>query len=286
MKRSVVVVILAGWGLSENHEGNPLSSSSLTNFSGWLKNSVAGALTTSGPALGLDWQKAISIEEGFGIIGAGRGLESFSPENPAQNTLSEILSKNNLIQVRISEEIYERPISFCFDGFREIKNPNEFRIYLPTQKNPALNVSNLRDRATLAIRDSDHSFILINFGDSNTAAKNGNFSLTSEAALAIDRSLGILAEEAKTHNCEFVIVGSHGNAEVVLNRQSGNPDLEDNADPVPFIFPLHPNTKPNNFSERLGLLSDVAPTILGLLGITKPIEMTGENLAPRLGIIK
>ena len=282
--KKVVMAVLAGWGISENHEGNPLSNPLLQNFSNWTKNSVAGSLTTSGPALGLDWQKAISAEEGFGILGSGRGLESFSLTTPAEITLSETISKNSLAQIRITEESYGRMVGFCFDGFREITNENEFRIYLSPQKNVALNAVALRDRATLSIRDGGHSFILVNFSDADIAAHAGDFAKTSEAAMAIDQTLGVLAKEAKLHDYEFLIVGSHGNAEVVLDRRTGGPDLENNANPVPLIFPLHPNRQTNNFSERLGLLSDVAPTVLGILGIEKPKEMTGENLAPRLGL--
>lgn len=280
------MVVLAGWGLGENHEGNPLSNPLLKNFSGWLKNSLAGALTTSGPALGLDWQKAISAEEGFGILGAGRGLESFSPTEPALKTLGQIISEYGLTQVRIAEESYSRAISFCFDGFREISGEGNFRIYLAPQKNSAANVTAVRDRAVLAIRDGGHQFILVVLGDADATARTGNFALTVEAALAIDRALGILVEEAKGHGFEFLVVGSHGNAEIVINRRTGQPDLENNADPVPLLFPLHPTKKLNNFSERLGLLSDVAPTVLGILGIKKPPEMTGENLAPRLGLTR
>lgn len=280
--RKVVVAVLAGWGLGENHEGNPLSGPRLKNFSDWLKNSVAGALTASGPALGLDWQKAISAEEGFGILGSGRGLESFSKNNPASQTLGEILSEKGLAQIRIAEESYSQPTGFCFDGFRYLENPNDFRIYIANQKNSALSAAVVRDRATLAIRDEGHSFILTVFGGADLAARAGNFASTAEAAAAIDNALGVLAEEARLHDCEFIIVGSHGNAEVVLDRRTGQPDLENNPNPVPIVFPLRPNRQNNNFSERLGLLSDVAPTILGFLDIPKPKEMTGENLAPRL----
>lgn len=209
-----------------------------------------------------------------------------------KDPLGKVLSENGKVQLRIAETEKYAHVTYFFNGLRESPYPNEFRVLIPSKNvahyedHPEMMATAITDRAIVALNEGGFDLILINYANPDIVAHTGNYDATVEAVKTIDHEIGRLMESVLGGNHVLIITSDHGNAEVVLNLQTGEPETRHDANPVPFYLVANEYRKnppePPHKLETIGIISDVAPTILALMGIPKPSSMTGQNLLDQL----
>lgn len=213
---------------------------------------------------------------------------AFFPDE-VKDPLGEILSENKLTQLRIAETEKFAHVTYFFNGGIEKSFPNEDRVIVPSQKVetfdkvPEMSAEKITEKVIPLINKYD--FILINYANADMVGHTGNEKATVFGVEVIDRCLGQLIPEVIKKNGCLLITADHGNAEEIKNNFTGETDTQHSTNPVPLWF-----VNPDNGSQARqagekfenldpsGLLSDLAPTVLGLFEIKKPKEMTGEGL--------
>ena len=208
---------------------------------------------------------------------------AFSPEKVAI-PLGKILSDLNLRQLRIAESEKERFVTYYFNGLREDPFPNEDRIIIPSldvptyDLKPEMSAYQITDTLISNLQQqNEYSFILVNFANPDMVGHTGSIGPTVKACEVLDECIGRIANIVKSLGGYLLITGDHGNAEEMINNQTGQIDTEHNANPVPFIA-ISNNLIGKAQTLQSGILADIAPTVLALLGIEKPSSMTGRNL--------
>jgi len=223
---------------------------------------------------------------------ASGGHAAFARE-PVTDPLGKVLAEHGKVQLRIAETEKYAHVTYFFNGFKEPPFPNEFRILIPSKNvvhyedHPEMMASAVTDRALIALTEGGFDFILINYANPDMVAHTGNYAATLKAVEVVDKELGRLLEAVLQGNHVLMITSDHGNAEVVINLATGEPETKHDADPVPFylVAKEFEKTEPERLPVHLpvvGILSDVAPTVLALMRIPKPENMTGQNLLDQL----
>ncbi len=216
------------------------------------------------------------------------------PPDEVKNPLGKVLSDNNVSQLRLAETYKYAHVTYFFNGYEEKPYPNEYRILIPSltiphlADNPEMMATAITDRAIAAIQDHSFDFILINYANGDMIAHTGNFNAGVKAAEIIDREIGRILKVALATPATVLITADHGNLEEMYNPLTGRYETQHDPNPVPcYIF--GPGLEGKKFinqdtyeKETLGILSDVAPTILRILGIVPPPDMTGHNLLEKL----
>lgn len=216
---------------------------------------------------------------------------AYGPEE-IKNCVGEILSQNKLKQLRISETEKFAHVTYFFNGGNEEPFPLEDRVIVPSKsvvtfdQKPEMSAYEITEKAVNLIGEKDYSFILINFANADIVGHTGNEQATIKAVEIIDQCLEKVIKSVLLKNGCLLITADHGNAEEMKDSHTGEIDTEHSSNPVPlwFVTPEnHSDVPKNEISYKVvGLLSDVAPTILEILDITKPKDMTGESLLPIL----
>ena len=207
--------------------------------------------------------------------------------------LGKVLSQNNLRQLRIAETEKFAHVTYFFNGGNEEAFPKEDRVIVPSfrvnhfEEVPQMKAKELTEKTVEAINREAYDFILINYANTDIIGHTGDEEATIKAAETVDEFLGKLITATLLKKGCLIITSDHGNAEEMLDPFTGEKKTEHTGNPVPlwFVTPENHEKKPPAKSEDIkvvGLLSDVAPTILDLLQIDKPAEMTGESLLPIL----
>ncbi|MCS6788998.1 MAG: 2,3-bisphosphoglycerate-independent phosphoglycerate mutase [Patescibacteria group bacterium] len=204
--------------------------------------------------------------------------------------LSLILSENNKSQFKISESLKYSLITFYFNGLNKDVYENEFRVSIPSGLNadlvnhPEMASRQITDRLIEAINNKSFDFILANYANLDILGHLADFDLAVKAIKIIDQEIGRLVKSALDNDVILIITSDHGKIEQIINLMTGELNTEHTKNPVPlyligneFKGKKFPNFD-NFYNETLGLLSDVAPTILELMNIPKPEEMTGKSL--------
>lgn len=211
-----------------------------------------------------------------------------------ENPLGLVLSENNKTQLRLTETEKYAHVTYFFNGLVETPFPGEFRIIIPSDKssrpenNPKMMSEAITERLILALKDGIYDFILVNFPNPDFIAHTGDFDATVKAIQATDKALMKITREVLSGNHALIVTSDHGNAESVLNLITGDPETNHNPNPVPFYLIDRGFQRENKLSDPFqaipiaGLLSDVAPTVLDLMKLPQPKEMTGESLLPQL----
>lgn len=215
---------------------------------------------------------------------------AFPPIDISQ-TLGFILSKYGYSQLRIGETEKYAHITYFFNGGKEVAYPGEDRILIPSMpmasyaEAPEMRAPEITERVLREISQNRYDFILINYANPDMVGHTGDFEATKKAVEIIDSLVGGLVSNVLALDGAVIITGDHGNAEEVLNLQSGVMDTEHSNSPVPFYLIANEFKKDKTAQEMLkfesipiGILADVAPTILELMGLEKPEEMTGMSL--------
>ncbi|WP_035841935.1 2,3-bisphosphoglycerate-independent phosphoglycerate mutase [Crocinitomix catalasitica] len=194
------------------------------------------------------------------------------------NTLGEIVAKNGLSQLRIAETEKYPHVSFFFSGGQEQPFPKEDRILIPSPSvatydlQPEMSAVEIKDAICKSMVENGPDFFCLNFANTDMVGHTGDYNAILKAAEVVDSCLKELVEVGQQHNYSFVIIADHGNSDFAINKD-GSPNTAHSTNPVPVLV-LDPEVK----SVNNGTLRDVAPTILALLNIKKPIEMTGNIL--------
>jgi len=214
---------------------------------------------------------------------------AFPPERITR-TLGEILSENGRVQLRITETQKYAHITYFFNARKEEPYPNEYRVLIPSKKvvhqeeDPQMRVREIADRLISAIQEGAYDFILVNFANADMVAHTGNAQSCEEAVRAIDEQIGRVVSASLLHDSILLITADHGNIERIYNPTTGVPETKHDISPVPLMLIAKEFEKPKDDAEiarrekqSIGILADVAPSILEMMGIPKPKEMTGKS---------
>ena len=202
----------------------------------------------------------------------------FDKENVA-NTLAEYLSANHLRQLHIAETEKYAHVTFFFNGGREEPFAGEERILIPSPKvatydlQPEMSAPEVTRRLVEEIDMEKYDFIVINFANGDMVGHTGVYEAIQKAVATLDVCVRDVVEAAKAHGYSVIIIADHGNADNAKNPD-GTPNTAHSLNPVPFIYVS--NDKNAKVSD--GRLADVAPSILHIMGLPQPADMTGHDL--------
>ncbi len=211
------------------------------------------------------------------------------------NCLGEVISKNGLKQLHVAETEKYGHVTFFLNGTIEEPFPGEDRILVPSPKVgnytevPAMSSSSLTKEAVKALDSEKYDFIVINFACPDMVAHTGNLPATITACEAADVGLGEIINHTLSHGGVLVVTADHGNAEELINLQTNEMDKEHSVNPVPCLIigeDFKGEAGPGGDAPEgdlsllspVGVLADIAPTVLKLLGVGQPPEMTGTPL--------
>ena len=201
------------------------------------------------------------------------------PPEPLHNVLGEWLQNNDKTQLRISETEKFAHVTFFFSGGKEDEYGGEQRILIPSPDvatydlQPEMNSTLLTDKLVEAILAREYDAIICNYPNGDMVGHTGNFAAAVKACEAVDTCIGRVVEALKEVGGECLITADHGNAEQMQDPNTGQAHTAHTSEPVPFIYVGRDATVRTD-----GTLSDVAPTMLHLMGITQPKEMTGTPI--------
>ncbi len=207
------------------------------------------------------------------------GVHILFPKENVQDTLGEYLSKQGLKQLHTAETEKYAHVTFFFNGGRETPYEGEDRILVPSPKvatydlKPEMSAYEVKDKLVGAINTQEYDFIVVNFANGDMVGHTGIYNAIAKAVHAVDNCVKEVIEAAKANDYEAIIIADHGNADNAINPD-GTPNTAHSLNPVPFIYV----TDNNSATVKDGRLADVAPSILHIMGLEKPADMTGENL--------
>ncbi len=197
--------------------------------------------------------------------------------------LSRVLSDAGFTQLHMSESEKERFVTFYFNGQNESLFPSEERLIVPSPKvptydfKPEMSAYELTNLLISKMREMKYKFTLVNFANADMVGHTGNIQATIVAVKTIDECLAKIVKEALILNYAVLVTADHGNAEQKINPQTGEISTEHTNNPVPFIA-ISNGYQGRFIKLQSGILADIAPTILYLLDLPKPSDMTGRNL--------
>lgn len=207
---------------------------------------------------------------------------AFKPEIVSM-PLARVFAQMNLRQLHIAETEKYAHVTYFFNGGRELPFPGEDRILINSPRvasydqKPEMATGEITKQIIKRISARIYNFIVVNFANADMLGHTGNLEATMVGIKCVDEHLGILTKAALAAGGGVIITADHGNAEEMINLQTGGVDTEHNANPAPCII-VASQLKGQNIQLAQGLLADVAPTILSILNIPKPSQMTGRNL--------
>ncbi len=210
------------------------------------------------------------------------GLPAFPPQ-VVELPLSAVVSNNNMRQLKVTESEKERFVTFYFNGLREAPFVDEHVIIVPSQKvptydqKPEMSADVITKTVIDNLTTSDYKFCLINFPNADMVGHTGNIDAAITGIQFLDSCLGKLASFVLAYNGALVITADHGNAEEMISLKTGEMDTEHSTNQVPFII-IHKDLLGRSQALRSGILADVAPTVLKLLGVPIPSAMSGRNI--------
>lgn len=212
------------------------------------------------------------------------GAKAAFPPEQVEMPLSRIISEANLRQLKAAESEKERFVTYYFNGQVETAYPSEDRMIIPSPKvttydlKPEMSAYEITDEVIGKLREDGHySFVLINFANSDMVGHTGNIGAVSRACEVVDECLGKLFNFLETQESVLLITADHGNAEEMINEKTGAISTEHSANPVPFAA-ISKNFAGRAVTLPAGILADIAPTVLSLMGLKIPSVMTGKNL--------
>ena len=207
------------------------------------------------------------------------GVHILFPKENVTDTLGEYLSSKGIKQLHTAETEKYAHVTFFFNGGREAPYENEDRILVASPKvatydlKPEMSAFEVKDKLVAAIQENKYEFIVVNFANGDMVGHTGVYEAIEAAVKAVDQCVNDVVEAAKAQDYEIVIIADHGNADNAINPD-GTPNTAHSLNPVPFIYV----TDNKNATVENGVLADVAPSILHIMGLEQPEAMTGKNL--------
>ena len=237
-----------------------------------IERNVEGFDTTSGPNVTVT--TLTNYDKTFDVPVA------FEPTSMVQ-ILAEVLSSHGLDMLKTAETEKYPHVTYFFNGGVEAPFPCEHRVLVPSPKvatydlKPEMSAEGVTDALVKGISSGEHDFILCNYANADMVGHSGSIPATIKAVETVDQSLARVLKAAETAGMRLIVTADHGNAEMLIDPETGGPHTAHTTNPVPFVVIDWDQ------EQRLrsgGALCDVAPTILSMLGLPQPAEMTGTNL--------
>lgn len=208
-----------------------------------------------------------------------KGVGVLFPKENVENTLGEYISSKGLKQLHTAETEKYAHVTFFFNGGRETPYEGEDRILVASPKvatydlKPEMSAYEVKDKLVEAIKKDEYSFIVVNFANGDMVGHTGVYEAIEKAVTAVDNCVKDVVTAANETGYETIIIADHGNADHAVN-EDGTPNTAHSLNPVPFIYV----SENKNAKVKDGILADVAPSILHIMGLEQPKEMTGKNL--------
>ena len=205
-------------------------------------------------------------------------------KEPLKNTFGEVISEAGLTQLRIAETEKYAHVTFFFNGGEEKQYPGEDRILVPSPKvetydmKPEMSAYEVTDKVCEALENDKYDVVILNFANTDMVGHTGSLQAAIKAVEAVDECVGKIVKIIEEKQGNLLITADHGNAEQMIDYKTGEPHTAHTTNPVPII--LVTANKEYKLKEN-GKLADLAPTMLDLMGIKQPEEMTGESLLIR-----
>ena len=207
------------------------------------------------------------------------GVNILFPKENVMNTLGEYISSKGLKQLHTAETEKYAHVTFFFNGGREAPYEGEERVLVASPKvatydlQPEMSAPEVKDKLVASIKENKYDFIVVNFANPDMVGHTGIYEAIEKAVTTIDQCVNEVVEAAKATDYETIIIADHGNADNAQNPD-GSVNTAHSLNPVPFIYV----TANKNAKVEDGVLADVAPSILHIMGLEQPAEMTGKNL--------
>ncbi len=207
-----------------------------------------------------------------------QGLHVIYGKDNITHTMGEVVAEAGLSQLRIAETEKYAHVTFFFSGGREEEYENESRILIPSPRvptydlQPEMSAYGVRDAVIETMRNAQPDFICLNFANGDMVGHTGVYDAIKKAITDVDKCAGAVVEAARENGYEVLIIADHGNADHALN-EDGSPNTAHSLNPVPCVL-VSDDVK----EIKEGILADVAPTLLHIMGIPIPEEMTGKVL--------
>jgi 2,3-bisphosphoglycerate-independent phosphoglycerate mutase len=208
-----------------------------------------------------------------------KGVKVIFDKDNLPNTLGEVVSKAGKKQIRIAETEKYPHVTFFFSGGREEPFPGEKRLLCPSPKvatydlQPEMSANDIKDKIIPELKSKEPDFICLNFANPDMVGHTGVFEAAVKACETVDKCANAVITEALNNGYTAIVIADHGNADVMIN-EDGSPNTAHTTNLVPCILVDKEYSKP----LKDGKLGDLAPTILNLMGIAIPKEMTGNSL--------
>jgi 2,3-bisphosphoglycerate-independent phosphoglycerate mutase len=210
-------------------------------------------------------------------FGLPMGFEPFS----MAKIVAEVLEDASMSTLRTAETEKYPHVTYFFNGGNEVPYRGEERILVPSQKvatydlMPEMSAAGITDVLCAAIEKRSHHFTLCNYANGDMVGHSGNLEATIRACEVVDQQLARIVASAQKSGARLLVTADHGNCEMMIDPESGGPHTAHTTNPVPLVlvedgasYPLHSG----------GALCDIGPTVLGMLGVSPPAEMTGLDL--------
>ena len=209
------------------------------------------------------------------------------PPESLNNILANVMGQMNMRNLRVAETEKYAHVTYFFNGGVEQPFPGEDRALIPSPKvatydlKPEMSAAGIADTVVKAVEDGTFDVIVVNFANADMVGHSGKLEPTIKAVETVDACLGRIESAVRARGGAMLITADHGNAEMMIDPVSGGPHTYHTTNPVPFIV-VAENAKQFQLKPG-GSLRDISPTILGMLGLPEPKEMTGTDLRSKIG---
>src|SRR3989475_2144279 len=203
------------------------------------------------------------------------------PPRELGHILAGVMADLNLKNLRVAETEKYAHVTYFLNGGVEKAYPGEERILVPSPRvatydlKPEMSAEGVKDAVVKAVNDGHFDVLIVNFANADMVGHSGKLEAAIKAVEAVDACLGEIYNAVRAKGGAIIVTADHGNAELMINPETGGPHTAHTTNPVPLI--LVAEQRPTRLAEG-GALADIAPTLLGAMGVPQPPEMTGHDL--------
>jgi len=200
-------------------------------------------------------------------------------DEPLRGTIGQVVSRAGVKQVRMAETEKYAHVTYFFNGSEEVPFPGEDRVMVPSARvatydlKPEMSANELTDEAVRRLSGDTYGFFVLNYANADMVGHTGKMDAAIRAVETVDRCLGRLLESVRLRSGTVLVTADHGNADQMINYQTGGAHTAHTLHPVPLVL-----VGPGRRGIRSGILADVAPTLLDIMGLSPSPEMTGTSL--------